>query len=47
MVKNGFIDLIVDFSNVEVIFLVLVNVVFSVCGIFGNVLVFIVVVWNW
>ena len=47
MAKNvGSTNSIVDLSNIEATFLASVNVVFSLCGIIGNVLVLIVVARN-
>lgn len=46
MAKNGSTDTTADLSNTEATFLASVNVVFSLCGIFGNVLVLIVVARN-
>lgn len=46
MAKNGSTDSTADLSNVEATFLASVNVVFSVCGILGNVLVLTVVARN-
>lgn len=46
MAKNGSTNSTADLSNVEATFLASVNVVFSVCGILGNVLVLTVVARN-
>ncbi|XP_020618798.1 octopamine receptor 1-like [Orbicella faveolata] len=46
MVKNGSTNSTVDLSNIEATFLASVNVVFSLCGIIGNVLVLIVIARN-
>ena len=46
MAKNGSSNSTVDLSDIEATFLASVNVVFSLCGTFGNVLVFIVVSRN-
>lgn len=44
--KNGSTNSTVDLSNIEATFLASVNVVFSLCGIIGNVLVLIVIARN-
>lgn len=46
MAKNGSTNSTVDLSDMEATILASVNVVFSLCGVFGNVLVFIVVARN-
>lgn len=46
MVENGSTNSTVDLSNIEATFLASVNVVFSLCGIIGNVLVLIVIARN-
>lgn len=46
MASNGSTNSTADLSNVEAFFLASVNVVFSLCGILGNVLVLIVVARN-
>ncbi|KAL9974020.1 hypothetical protein ACROYT_G020549 [Oculina patagonica] len=46
MAKNSSFNSSVDLSAIEANFLASVNVLFSLCGIFGNVLVFIVVERN-
>ena len=46
MAKNDSFNSSADLSDFEATFLASVNVIFSLCGIFGNVLVFIVVARN-
>lgn len=46
MTKNGSFNTTGDLSDIEATFLASMNLLFSLCGIFGNVLVFIVVARN-
>lgn len=46
MAKNDSFNSSADLSTIEANFLASVNVIFSICGVFGNVLVFIVVARN-